>query len=145
MIRRGDQAMGFAAAKTTHHFRLLADGGAIEVQVNDPQDAESRAEIHAHLAHIARMFASGDFSSPMFTHATTPPGVLTLTKLRAEIHYAYEETPSGGRVRITSANSQALDAIHAFLLFQIIEHQTGDPASIAAAIFLQPNNTIAIM
>jgi hypothetical protein len=130
MIRRGDQAMGFAAAKTTHHFRLLADGGAIEVQVNDPQDAESRAEIRTHLAHIAGMFASGDFSSPMYTHATTPPGVLTLTKLRAEIHYDYEETASGGRVRITSANSQALDAIHAFLLFQIIEHQTSDPARI---------------
>src|SRR5215468_4424886 len=42
---RGDQAMGFSHLKTTHHFRLSADGGAIEVGANDPQDAASLAQI----------------------------------------------------------------------------------------------------
>ena len=28
--KRGDQAMGFPHNKTTHHFRLYSDGGAIE-------------------------------------------------------------------------------------------------------------------
>ena len=31
----GDQAMGFPHDKTTHHFRMMSDGGAIEVTVND--------------------------------------------------------------------------------------------------------------
>jgi hypothetical protein len=29
---RGDQGMGFNHEKTTHHFHLLPDGGAIEIQ-----------------------------------------------------------------------------------------------------------------
>jgi hypothetical protein len=29
--KHGDEAMGFPHDKTTHHFRLYSDGGAIEV------------------------------------------------------------------------------------------------------------------
>ena len=128
MVQRGDQAMGFSAAKTTHHFHLFSNGGAIEVEANDPKDTESRDQIRMHLSHIASMFAEGNFNAPMFIHDTTPPGVPTMTKLRGEIRYQFEETSGGGRVRIATENAQALDAVHAFLLFQIIEHQTGDSA-----------------
>lgn len=123
--------MGFSAAKTTHHFRLSQDGGAIEVEANDPKDTESRDQIRMHLSHIASMFTEGDFNVPMFIHDTTPPGVPTMIKLRAAIHYRFEETASGGRVRIATESAPALDAVHAFLLFQIIEHQTGDSAAVA--------------
>jgi hypothetical protein len=30
--------MGFSHDKTTHHFRLYPDGGAIEVTADDPND-----------------------------------------------------------------------------------------------------------
>lgn len=46
--------------------------------------------------------------------------------LRDRIRYANGQTSVGGRVRITTQDAQALDAVHAFLLFQIIEHKTGD-------------------
>ena len=39
---RGDQGMGFSHEKTTHHFHLLADGGAIEIQSNELADAASQ-------------------------------------------------------------------------------------------------------
>jgi hypothetical protein len=39
---RGDKAMGFTHEKATHHFSLYADGGAIEVNANDPNDTETR-------------------------------------------------------------------------------------------------------
>jgi hypothetical protein len=123
---RGDQAMGFSHLKTTHHFRLSADGGAIEVVANDPQDAASLAQIRLHLAQIASQFSSGDFTLPQRIHAQTPPGVLTLKRLKARIKYQYEDTENGGRVRITSGSQQARDAIHQFLRFQISDHQTGD-------------------
>ncbi|SPE25161.1 conserved exported hypothetical protein [Candidatus Sulfopaludibacter sp. SbA3] len=42
MNNRGDRVMGFSHEKTTHHFRLYADGGAIEVTANDPRDTASR-------------------------------------------------------------------------------------------------------
>jgi len=133
MVQRGDQVMGFSATKTTHHFHLLPNGGAIEVEANDSKDTESRDQIRMHLSHIVSMFAEGNFNAPMFIHDTTPPGVPTMTKLRGEIQFQFEETSSGGRVRIATENAQALDAVHAFLLFQIIEHQTGDSAIVEQA------------
>jgi hypothetical protein len=33
--QRGDHVMGFSRAKTTHHFLLYRDGGAIQVEAND--------------------------------------------------------------------------------------------------------------
>jgi hypothetical protein len=126
MMKRGDQAMGFSHEKTTHHFRLFKDGGAIEVAANDPKDTASRDEIRQHLSHIAQMFAAGNFNVPMLIHGTTPPGVPTMKDLRDQIHYVFQETDSGGRVRINTANPQALEAVHAFLRFQIEEHETGD-------------------
>jgi len=50
---RGDQGMGFSHEKTTHHFHLPADGGAIEIQSNEPTDAASQEAIRQHLAMIA--------------------------------------------------------------------------------------------
>lgn len=129
---RGDQAMGFSHEKTTHHFWLYKDGGAIEVLANDPKDTDSRDMIRMHLSHLAKMFAAGDFDAPMFIHATNPPGVPAMIELRDQIHYQFEKTDSGGRVRIQTANAKALEAVHQFLRFQISEHQTGDPTNVAA-------------
>jgi hypothetical protein len=62
--KHGDQAMGFPHDKTTHHFHLSADGGAIEVTVNDSKDAENLRAIRMYLAHIATQFSNGDFAIP---------------------------------------------------------------------------------
>jgi hypothetical protein len=128
--KNGDTAMGFPQDKTTHHFRLYPDGGAIEVVVNDSKDSENLQAIRSHLTHIAKMFSSGDFSAPMFVHGQEPPGVSTMKEDRAEISYVFEELPTGGRVRIGTKNSDALKAVHNFLRFQIADHHTGDPANI---------------
>jgi hypothetical protein len=130
MMKRGDQAMGFSHEKTTHHFRLFKDGGAIEVTANDLKDTASRDEIRQHLSHITQMFAAGNFNVPMLIHATTPPGVPTMKELRDQIHYGFQETDSGARVRINTANTRALEAVHAFLRFQIAEHETGDKTEV---------------
>lgn len=130
MTKRGDQAMGFSQEKTTHHFRLYKDGGAIEVSANDPKDTTSRDEIRQHLSHITQMFAAGNFNVPMLIHGTTPPGVPTMKELRDQIHYAFQEIDFGGRVRINTSNLQALEAVHEFLRFQIREHETGDTTEV---------------
>ena len=122
----GDQAMGFPHDKTTHHFRLMSDGGAIEVAANDPNDKPDISAIRSHLSHIAMMFADGDFSTPMFVHDGVPPGVTAMKLLKSAIRYSYGETPSGGAVQIKSDDPVALAAIHDFLRFQITDHQTGD-------------------
>jgi len=122
----GDIAMGFPHDKTTHHFRLASDGGAIEVTVNDPKDTQNVDAIRIHLRHIASMFADGNFSTPVFVHRQTPPGVTEMTYRRRDLVFGFEELSAGGKVRITTTNPDALNAVHDFLIFQIRDHQTGD-------------------
>lgn len=128
--RRGDMAMGFSHEKTAHHFILATDGGVIDVSAVALADTESRDQIRMHLAHIEKMFANGNFSAPMLTHGKVPPGVPVMQKLKEQIIYKYEETERGGLLRISTANSEALQAIHGFLRFQIEDHQTGDSLEI---------------
>jgi hypothetical protein len=130
MERRGNQAMGFEQAKAVHHFRLLRDGGTIQVEARDANDRETIAHIRAHLEQIAAGFARGDFSPATHTHGTVPPGVPTMQRLKTQIHYAYRQRPRGGRVRISSKNPEAVQAIHEFLGFQIRAHGTGDSTAV---------------
>jgi len=123
---RGAKAMGFSQTATTHHFILTRDGGLIQVEVNDAADAENLAAVRQHLAHIARLFAEGDFNTPMLVHDRVPPGVPVMQRLKSEITYAYEETDRGARVRIKAKSAEALAAVQEFLRFQIKDHQTGD-------------------
>ena len=130
MNKRGDHVMGFDHTKTTHHFRLSADGGTIEITANSLDDTESRDQIRAHLGHISKMFADGNFKAPMLIHEQTPPGVPVMQKLKNEISYRVEETERGATIHISTTNSKALDAIYKFLRFQIKEHKTGDSLEI---------------
>jgi hypothetical protein len=125
--------MGFSHERTTHHFRLAADGGEIEVTARTVADAESRDQIRIHLAHVAMAFAAGDFTIPMFVHDSIPPGVSTMKRRRAAISYSYKEIDNGGLVRISTKDFDALDAVHDFLRFQIVEHETGDPLTVPGA------------
>jgi hypothetical protein len=126
MQDRGNKGMGFAQDKTTHHFLLHKDGGAIQVTANAGDDTTSIESIRMHLGHISTAFKSGDFNIPGFVHDQTPPGVPTMTKLKGQIQYRYEEIVNGGRVTISSKNAEAVAAVQDFLRFQITEHKTGD-------------------
>lgn len=132
IAQRGDQHMGFSHEKTTHHFRLYRDGGAIEVTANDPKDTESRDQIQMHLGHIAGMFSAGDFNIPMLVHDKTPPGSEKMAALKSQIKYTYEKLDRGGQVRIVTTDADALAAVHEFLRFQISDHKTGDPTTASA-------------
>jgi hypothetical protein len=130
VVERGDHVMGFSHEKTTHHFRLYADGGAIEAEAKKAEDTESRDAIRSHLGHIVTMFAAGNFSAPMLIHAQNPPGTEEMKRLRNAIQYNLETTERGARIRITTKNPDALRAVHEFLRFQISDHQTGDTTEV---------------
>lgn len=127
---RGDHAMGFSHETTTHHFRLAKSGGIIDVSANDSKDSATRDQIRMHLSHIVKLFSAGDFDIPMFIHATNPPGAPVMAKLRGEIRYRYLETDRGAQIQITTENPEAREAVHAFLRFQIADHQTHDSPEI---------------
>lgn len=130
MKNRGAMAMGFDQDKTTHHFLLYDDGGAIDISVKDAADVKNRDAIRSHLPHIASMFAGGDFDVPMLVHdSKAVPGTKTLAAKKSALSYTYKETPKGGRVDIVTKDAEALTALHQFLAYQIAEHKTGDPTT----------------
>jgi hypothetical protein len=126
VVERGNKAMGFDQNKTTHHFFLKPDGGAIQVTVNDPADSTNLEMIQGHLKHIAAAFAKGDFNIPMVVHDRTPPGVPEMQRRKGKIQYRYETVEKGARVVIQTSDAKALAAVHQFLKFQIQDHATGD-------------------
>ena len=129
---RGDHVMGFSHEKAAHHFRLYADGGAIEVGANDAKDTATRDAIQGHFSHIVKMFAAGDFTAPVLIHTQNPPGSEAMKRLREEIQYRLEKTAQGARIRITTKNAEALAGVHAFLRFQIADHATRDATEITS-------------
>ena len=128
-----EHAMGFSQSASKHTFRLFADGGAIELRSDDAATVKA---IRQHLQMIAKDFAAGDFGTPEAVHDQMPDGAATMKELRGDISYTFSEIESGGRVRITTKNPQALEAVHAFLKFQIREHKTGDSDHIS-----EPNSS----
>ena len=121
---RGRVAMGVDQYTSRHVFEALPDGGRIELQrIED--DAEGTETIRRHLQEIAAAFRTGDFSTPGFVHWREVPGVRAMAERRERITYAFRELPRGGEVRITSADSVAVKAIHEFLAFQNTDHRTG--------------------
>src|SRR5260370_21138450 len=114
MNEKGDRAMGFDHMKTAHHFRLLADGGAIEVSANDETDVTSRDQIRQHLSQIAKMFAAGDFEKPLAVHGQVPPGAEAMARFKDSIAYTFEQTDRGGGRPVPTTRPGAAAAGHPF-------------------------------
>ena len=121
---RGHQAMGVDQYTSTHRFDALPDGGRIELQ-RDADDPEGVATIRAHLRSIAKAFSRGEFGTPAFVHGQAVPGTEVMAARRAAIRYEYRDLPRGGEVRISTADAEALAAIHAFMAFQRGDHRAG--------------------
>ena len=124
MQMRGDKTMGVDQETSSHGFQSLPDGGRITF-VRKVDDTTGVRKIREHLHEMQRAFGSGDFSMPMFIHMKTVPGVKEMADLRSHITYTETDLPSGGELRITTADPTAINAIHRFLAFQRDEHHAG--------------------
>ena len=122
----GETTLGFDQGKAVYHFKLLPDGGAIEITANDPADVTAMRQ---QAANIAARFRQGKFGVPTITRGQNTPGVDRMSQLKSDISYAAENSPAGGRVRITTTSLEAGHAVHDFLRFQIQEHKTSDSLS----------------
>jgi|SRR5258706_8233989 hypothetical protein len=109
----------------------MNNGGEIVVTANNPTDKPSIDQIRSHLGHIAKMFSAGNFNAPMLIHDTNPPGVAMMTSRKEQIRYEFPETDRGGLIRLITASPEITDAVHAFLLLQIVDHRTGDAPTIS--------------
>ena len=124
---RGDHVMGFDHEKTTHHFRLTPAGGVIEVTARSESDTASRDAIRKHLAHIAQMFAAGDFEAPMLIHEQVPPGVPVMKQKAEAITWTLCRPAGGRRSPHRDRRSGSPVGDPRVSAIQIEDHQTGDP------------------
>lgn len=113
--------MGVDQYSSHHLFDDLPNGGRIELQ-RDSTDSAGVRTIREHLQHVARAFADGDFTIPGFVHADSVPGTATMSARRALIAYSFQPLPGGGEVLVTSTDSAAVTAIHAFMAYQRQDH-----------------------
>lgn len=121
--RNGAQVMGVNQDASEHIFEDLADGGRILYRMRDTTDAAGVATIREHLRHIEHAFAQGDFSNPAQVHSMAVPGTAVMAERRARIRYRMLPRPGGGELRITTADPEALAAVHEFLAFQRSDHR----------------------
>jgi hypothetical protein len=121
---RGGVAMGVNQYTSRHVFEPLPDGGRIALQ-RDAADSAGAAQIRRHMNEIARRFAAGDFTLPGFVHARVVPGTEIMAAKRAAIAYAVDTLPRGAALRIRTADSTVVRAIHEFLAFQRHDHRAG--------------------
>lgn len=122
MQARGKVAMGVDQYSSAHRFDNLPDGGRIELQ-RDSTDTAGVRTIREHLQKIAVAFSQGNFSVPGFVHADSVPGTATMRAQRAAIRYQFSPLSGGGEVRITTGDTAAIAAVHAFLAYQRHEHR----------------------
>jgi hypothetical protein len=124
--QRHQAVTGVPSDATQHHFVVTKDGGVIRLDAK-AGDRDARSRVRQHLQKIAQSFGAGDFAMPTSIHEQVPPGVAAMKERRASIQYRYDDTPNGGLVSITTRDPKALDAVHEFLRFQVLDHGTGDP------------------
>lgn len=125
MQARGRGVMGVDQYTSRHVFEPLPDGGRIELQ-REVDDSAGVAQIRRHLSEIAAQFGHGDFSAPSLVHAEDVPGTAVMRAKRSSITYQMRPLPRGGEVRITSADSEAVAAVHEFLAYQRREHRAAE-------------------
>jgi len=122
MQARGEHVMGVNQYTSAHVFEDLPDGGRIVLERADASDTAAVNTIRAHMRDIAEAFRAGDFTKPFEVHAQTVPGTDVMRAKRAAISYEPSDLPKGGEVRVKTADSAALGAVHQFLQFQREQH-----------------------
>lgn len=120
---RGHEAMGVDQYTSAHRFEPLPDGGRISLQRNR-SDSAGVSQIRAHMRTIAAAFSRGDFSLPGFVHDRDVPGTAVMAASRSRISYTADTLPGGAQMRIESADTAAISAIHEFLDFQRRDHRS---------------------
>ena len=117
------------AARSLSARRVLMyqDGGAIEVEAVRPNDKQTRDVVRKQLKEDAK----GKIKS------ATP----AMKQHEKEIQYRYENTKSGGRIRIVAKGDDALRAVQEFLRSDNLQSQ---PSKAVAFRFIEDTSLVVI-
>src|SRR5688500_13559497 len=112
----------------SHQFQMLPNGGSIEIQA---ADAAGVAHVREHLAEVTAAFSAKEPLAELVDHVRCMPGGATMLAKRSTLTLAYRELPRGAELRITTADADALKAVHEFITFQ--REHSKDPSAAAHA------------
>jgi hypothetical protein len=129
--KRGASVMAVDQYSSQHVFEDLDDGGRIVLDRDDAGDTLAISRIRAHMRDVASDFTSGNFSKPFAVHAMAVPGTDVMAARSGSIRYTVIDRPQGAEVRISSADSAAIAAIHSFLAFQRSDHRAAGHESMS--------------
>lgn len=115
MQARGEMVMGVNQYTSAHVFEDLPDGGRIVLDRDSASDTTGVARIRQHMRDLVSSFEAGDFSKPFQVHAEPVPGTSTMAARHRLITYEESDRPRGAEVRIRTADSAAVAAVHVFL------------------------------
>jgi hypothetical protein len=96
------------------------------VTADDPNDDAQVRLIRQHLDEERARFAEGDFDDPARIHGMDMPGVAELSAGYQQISVDYSDVTGGAELRYTTDDVELVDAIHAWVDRQVMDH--GDDA-----------------
>jgi hypothetical protein len=120
---RGRAVMGVDQYTSQHVFEDLPSGGRIVLDRADGLDTAGIKAIRQHMRGVASDFLVGDFAKPLSVHAQQVPGTKIMRAKQARMKYDVVDRPRGAEVRISTTDSAAVRAVHAFLAFQRSDHR----------------------
>lgn len=123
MDHRHGAVVGVDPSSLTHRFVSTPDGGDVVLE-RKAGDTIAIVQIKTHLQGIAHAFSTGDFTTPAFVHEKSADGADVMAKKGGAITYTVVDSPEGAVLRMRTTDTEALDAIHAFIDFQNREHKT---------------------
>jgi hypothetical protein len=122
VAERGASVMPFDLERTTHRFAKQADGGVQTVVADDPTDATQISLVREHLRREAEEFRLGRFDDPARIHGDDMPGLAALRTGVGRIDVAYADTPDGGRITYSTAETGLVTALHDWFDAQVGDH-----------------------
>ena len=123
MMERGDIAMGFNQSAIAHQFLAAPDGGKIIITALNANDRQTIDQIKNHIWDIEKDFSEGNFTKPFFIHAQEVPGTNVMSQKKDLIEYNILEIKNGSTLKLTTNDTQFVDAINQFMEFQAGQHQ----------------------
>lgn len=108
----------FDAGKVRSGFTTAVNGGSIQMIAIDSTDAAMVSQIRTRLREAAKRFGSGDYQPPIFIDAQRRPDTESLKAVAAQITFAVEDVPGGGKMIIGSTDPAAIAVVQTFIQAQ---------------------------
>lgn len=113
----------YAVDRASEGFAKTANGGIMQIVAKSADDAEQIKLMQQYLQQTAMEYGKGDFSSTERFHGTDIPGLAQMKADKAnKIKYEYKALTDGGQIVFSTEDLQLLEALHAWLDFQINAH-----------------------